>query len=84
MIPHLADEKTEASASGLVRAQNVDSAYHSVPPFPLTVISVSRQQPWDPGALSISVYVPLHLQKQEVAVWAGRAPWRCAVFSQVS
>ena len=53
MIPHLADEKTEASASGLVRAQNVDSAYHSSPPFPLTVISVSRQQPWDPGALSI-------------------------------
>ena len=50
MIPHLADEKTEASASGLVRAQNVDSADHSSLPFPLTVITVSRPQPWDPRA----------------------------------
>ena len=83
MIPHLADEKTEASASGLVRAQNVDSADHSSLPFPLTVITVSRHSPGTPG--------PLHLclRSSPSAKAGGCSLGRpsslsCAVFSQVS
>ena len=84
MIPILQMRRLRPLASGLVRAQDMDLPYHSSRPLPLTVIRVSRQQPWGPGGLFVSVYAPLHLQRWEVAVSVGGAPWSCAGFSQVS